>query len=242
MKHILVIAGTDSSGGAGLGRDVATATGFGLAVRPIVTAVTAQTDDALVMGHPMPLDLVRGQIETALSAGPPGAIKIGMLATAEIAATVAEALSGCTAPVVLDPVLATSSGGTLFAGGDLVPILPLVSLLTPNLPEAARLTGTGLAEHNRAIAAQAKALRSQGVGAVLIKGGHGSGPHSTDHLFDAAGHAQFSVPRLARGRRGTGCTLATAIACRLALGDDLHLACARAKEHVHRWISDVDQV
>ena len=242
MKHILVIAGTDSSGGAGLSRDIATASGFGIGVRPVVTAVTAQTDGALVMAQPMPTDLVQRQIDTALSAGPPAAIKIGMLAAAEIAVTVARALTGCPAPVVLDPVLASSSGGALFTGGNLAPIFPLVTLLTPNLNEAARLTGTDVAQDDGAIAAQAMRLRSQGVGAVLIKGGHGTGAGSTDHLFDAAGHAQFSAPRLQQGRRGTGCALATAIACRLALGDDLRLACGRAKDHIHGWISDAKQV
>ena len=241
MKRLLVIAGTDSSGGAGLARDIATATGHGCAVTPVVTAVTAQSDAAIRAIHPIPATTVRLQIETALEQAPPDAIKIGMLGTPDIAATVALALRNSDIPVVLDPVLKSSSGGTLSRTTGIAPLLALARLVTPNLPEAAALTHTSPAVEAAGIARQAKILRDMGATAVLVKGGHGDGPECTDHLFGPSGHFPFTSRRLARGRRGTGCTLSTAIACNLAWGHDMPAACQRAKTHVHRWLAEPGQ-
>ncbi len=238
MKRLLVIAGTDSSGGAGLTRDVAVATALGCAVTPVVTAVTAQTDDAIHDIHPIPSDVVRSQIEAAFEQGPPDAIKIGMLGMSDIAATLASALRDIDVPVVLDPVLKSTSGGVLTRKTRIEPLLARSTLVTPNIPEAAALTNSSCAVEGDDIAAQAAKLRAMGAGAVLVKGGHGEGAECIDHLFDPSGHFQLAARRLPVNRRGTGCALSTAIACHLALGQDLPEACRRAKAYVHRWISE----
>lgn len=238
MKRILVIAGTDSSGGAGLTRDTAVATELGCCVKPVVTCVTAQTNAAVHVIHHVPPWVVAAQIETAFAEAPPDAVKIGMIATAECGAAIAKALADHAVPIVIDPVLKSSSGGRLFLGDHLQSIFALATLLTPNLGEAAALTHRPPAVCDQEIEIQAKLLQQQGAQAVLIKGGHGSGAQCTDHLFDAMGHWRCSLPRLMKNRRGTGCSLATAIACNLASGHSLQAATRRAKQHIHRWIDD----
>lgn len=236
MKRILVIAGTDSSGGAGLTRDASTAQSLGLQPLPAVTAVTAQTDGRVVAIETMRPQLITRQIEAALACGPVHAIKIGMLGTAEIAEAVAKAIRDCPAPVVLDPVLKASSGGELSSGTLPENLLRQTDLITPNLPEAAMLTGQPQARSKAQIANQAKQILATGARAVLIKGGHGGGAMSVDHLFAPFGHRAYSAPRHHVGKRGTGCTLATAIACHLALGHDLGDACKSAKDYVQAWL------
>lgn len=234
---VLIVAGTDSSGGAGLLRDIAVARDLQCHARCAVTAVTAQTDRAVTTSQPMPAALVAAQLVAALADRPPGAIKIGMLATAEIVMTVADALKGCDVPVVVDPVLAASSGTALLTpdGVDALThhLLPQCTLITPNLSEAAALCDPA----DDTPARQADRLRRLGAQAVLIKGGHGQGHLSTDTLFAGEGQQAFSAPRLAVTRRGTGCTLSTAIACYLASGRDLRQACDAAKRYTHRWIA-----
>lgn len=237
MKTLLVIAGTDSSGGAGLTRDTATATTLGLQVKPVVTAVTAQSDGALHHCHPVPVAAIQTQFTAAFRDRPPDAVKIGMLATDDIVDAVADMLTYHPLPVVLDPVLKSSSGGVLLAGDGLRPLFPLVSLLTPNLDESAALTGRPFAETTSEIRHQAARLRASGASAVLIKGGHGTGSTCTDHLFRSTGHTAISAPRLPQTRRGTGCALATAIACYLAQGRTLDHACRLARRHVQVWLA-----
>ncbi|WP_282158392.1 bifunctional hydroxymethylpyrimidine kinase/phosphomethylpyrimidine kinase [Shimia thalassica] len=233
MTQIMIIGGTDSSGGAGLTRDTATAHALGVSVLPVVTAVTAQTDRAVVDMALMPPDLIAAQISAGFAGGRPSRVKIGMLGTRAIALVVAEALADCRVPVVLDPVLASTSGKSLLAGMLPEALIERADLITPNLVEAARLTGKG----DAGISDQASALLDRGAGAVLIKGGHGQGRDAVDHLFDQQGHYTFTAPRLAKGKRGTGCTLATAIACSLAQGKALDVACGEAKSFVHGWLS-----
>ncbi|MDO6478605.1 hydroxymethylpyrimidine/phosphomethylpyrimidine kinase [Shimia thalassica] len=233
MTQIMIIGGTDSSGGAGLTRDTATAHALGVSVLPVVTAVTAQTDWAVVDMALMPPDLIEAQISAGFAGGGPSCVKIGMLGTSVIAQVVAEALADCRVPIVLDPVLASTSGKSLLAGGLPQALIERADLITPNLVEAARLTG----KEDAGISDQARALLDRGAGAVLIKGGHGQGRDAVDHLFDQQGHYAFTAPRLAKGKRGTGCTLATAIACLLAQGKALDVACGEAKSFVHGWLS-----
>lgn len=233
MTRLLVIAGTDSSGGAGLTRDAAVAAELGGQVRPVVTAVTAQTDDAVSEIHPVPPPVVTAQIEAVFAKDPPEAVKIGMLATGETAEAVAWALARHAVPVVLDPVLKASSGGTLSPDEGIARLLPLATLLTPNLIEAAALSGLSAAP----VAAQAARLRATGAQAVLIKGGHGRGTDCTDHLFCKTGVHRFRTARLPHGKRGSGCALSTAIACRLADGASLPDACNRAKEFLQDWLT-----
>jgi hydroxymethylpyrimidine/phosphomethylpyrimidine kinase len=235
MTRVLIIAGTDSSGGAGLTRDTSVAAAHGVQVAPVVTAVTAQTDSGVSAIHPVTPDLVHDQISCALAA-PVDAVKIGMLGSAETAGAVADALNGTRCPVVMDPVLRASSGPALNrsdAFSLIAPLMEFITLLTPNLEEARVLAGLPDGRPD----ALAKAIGSRGVQASLIKGGHDTGEASVDLLqMPGAEPHRFSAPRLNRSQRGTGCALATAIACRLAQGHALPQACALAKRDIHNWI------
>jgi len=237
VSAVLVIAGSDSSGGAGLVRDLRTLTDLDTPALCALTAVTAQTDHAVVHSEVLPEHVVRAQIEAAFATRAVAAVKIGMLATAATVRVVAEALGPrAGVPVVLDPVLAASSGGTLLdedGRAALRGLLPRVALLTPNLPEAAALLGEAPAVTPSAVLAQARGLLALGVAAVLLKGGHGSGDEATDWLVTAGGEPRaLSAPRLAHGIRGSGCALASAIAAYLAHGLALADACQHAKEYV----------
>ena len=229
---VIVIGGTDSSGGAGLSRDIATLTELGCEARPLVTAVTAQTDLAVHAVAAISPDHVAQQLSSALATGPVSAIKTGMLHSRETVLAVAEVLADfATIPLVIDPVLASSSGTPLLDLDGIAAIkthlLPLCTLVTPNLPEARMLTGN---EHPEL---QAKALLKLGAAAVLVKGGHGDGEMSIDRLFQSdLPAAEFAAPRLNTSLRGTGCMLASAIAANLGLGKSRHEACSLAKEFV----------
>mgnify|MGYP000654549667 CR=1 FL=1 len=242
MTCVLLVGGTDSSGGAGLSRDVSFATRLGCFAKPVVTCVTAQTNSAVQKVHQVPTDVVAAQIETALNDQRPGAIKIGMVGTRTMANTIADALKSFTGPIVLDPVLKSTSGGQLGQSDALDRLLAMASLLTPNLDEAAALTGRMRRPGTDNVVKQAADLQKLGAKAVLIKGGHGTDVLCYDHLFDADGHLPIALPRLARGRRGTGCALATAIACFLASGSSLRDACQHGKAQVHNWIGETDAV
>jgi hydroxymethylpyrimidine/phosphomethylpyrimidine kinase len=241
MTRLLVIAGTDSSGGAGLTRDVSVAAALGVTVAPVVTAVTAQTQKGLVAAGLMPPDLVHSQTTAALETARPEAIKIGMLGSSEIAEIVAATLAEQGLPIVLDPVLKATSGGTLLEGGLPKALLSISTLITPNLPESAALTGLPEAADLTQITQQARTLQALGARAVLVKGGHATGQNAIDHLFDGDTHHAMSAPRLEVQKRGTGCALATAIACHLALGRDLKTACDLGKRHVHDWLARARQ-
>lgn len=245
MSTVLVIAGSDSSGGAGVVRDVRTLTRLDTRALCVVTAVTAQSDTHLAAVHVVPARLVRAQITAALATRRVDAIKIGMLATRATVLAVAAALPVTAPPVVLDPVLASSSGGELLdsAGRSALcaALLPRATLLTPNIPEAAALLGTGSAGSEAELLQQAAALLALGPQAVLLKGGHASGEEASDLLLArAAAPRRFSAPRSASTRRGTGCALATAIAAALAAGLTLEAACARAKQHVTELLQSAD--
>ena len=237
MTHLLVIAGTDSSGGAGLSRDIATAQAFGVSVCPVVTAVTAQTHGALHRIQPMPPDLIRAQIVAALDSVDITAIKIGMLGNGESVKAVADSLAPTGLPIVLDPVLRATSGGSLLTQAGmrvlLRDLMSLVRVVTPNLDELTQLSGLPAA----GIPTQVRALHQQGCPGVLVKGGHDTGPESIDQLFEHDGNTLLRAPRLAVQKRGTGCTLATAIACGLGSGHSLSTSCRFAKTHVQTWLA-----
>ena len=238
MTAVLVIAGSDSSGGAGLVQDVRTLTRFGAQVMCAVTAVTVQSVSQVIAVHPVPPDTVRAQIEAALATGRVGAIKIGMLATRAIALTVSACLPPrAQVPIVLDPVLASSSGAALLdAGGREVlreRLVPRATLVTPNIPEAAALLGTEPATTEEEVLRQAYAWLALGPAAVLIKGGHGSASEAVDLLLGAGrSPRRLIAPRITKTQRGTGCALASGIAAGLAAGLELGDACASAKRHV----------
>ncbi len=230
MTRVLLIGGTDSSGGAGLSRDVATAATLGAEAAPVVTAVTAQTDAGVRAVHPIPPETVAEQIRTA---GLVGAVKTGMLADAATVCAVAEALPR--APLVVDPVLAASSGRALLDAAGICALIdrliPHAALLTPNLPEFARLIrllGTDGSERDGI-----RALLGLGCGAVLLKGGHAQGKTCEDRLYLAKAPddpVHLRGPRRPVCLRGTGCRLATTIATRLAAGDGLVAAVTAARQ------------
>jgi hydroxymethylpyrimidine/phosphomethylpyrimidine kinase len=246
---VLVIAGSDSSGGAGIVRDLQALAAFGVEALCALTAVTAQTHARVLSVHHIPPEIVRAQIHCALEARAIAAIKIGMLGTRETVNAVADCLARHAAPpIVLDPVLLSSSGGVLLdeEGREAMRarLFPLATVLTPNIPEAASLCGVGHAggaafeSSPDALIAQARALRARGARAVLLKGGHARGPESTDLLLTEAGEPQWlASPRLPARCRGTGCALSSAIAASLAGGSSVEAACRGAKRYVHSLIT-----
>lgn len=235
--RLLCIGGLDSSGGAGLLRDAATAAEFGVACAAAATAITAQSDRAVTAVHPVPPDQVAAQIRAAAEAGI-GAVKIGMLGWAATVEAVAAALPE--APLVLDPVLAASSGRSLLDAAGLqallARLLPRAALVTPNLPELARLAAALGLDPAAGEAEAVAALRARGAAAVLVKGGHAApGDGCEDRLHLGPGHViAFAGPRFAGTLRGTGCQLASAIAAGLARGADLPAAVAAARAAVER--------
>jgi hydroxymethylpyrimidine/phosphomethylpyrimidine kinase len=241
--RVVAVGGLDPGGGAGLVRDGITARAWGAAVVLVGTAWTDQSRQGVRGFEPRPaasvVDAVRRAAEGA------AAVKIGMVATPELADAVVEALADFQGPVVLDPVLGASSGGALFAGppAGLMPLVRRATVTTPNLAEAAALSGLAVATLEEARAA-ARALAGAGARAVLVKGGHLSGA-AVDLLVDARGEEAFTAERLpGESPRGTGCALATAIAVGLGRGRGLREAVREAKgwlwEQIRgaRWIGD----
>lgn len=238
LPSVLVVAGSDSSGGAGLSRDVETVAAFGLRAAVTVTAVTVQTHGEVRAVELLPPALVARQMAAALEAESIGAVKIGMLGTGETGEAVASVLEEhAHLPAVLDPVLAASSGGALLEPQAIAVLrnrlFPTCALVTPNWPELARLTGNQPAESEEEAASQGDALLALGCRALLVKGGHAPGSRSTDILL-RPGHppARFDAPRLQARMRGTGCVLSSAIAVGLARGLGLEECIEEGKKYV----------
>jgi len=246
VTQILLIGGSDSSGGAGIGRDLRTLSDLdrNLIGVAVITAVTAQTDAHVQAVHLVPGNVVRNQITTALASNTIRAIKIGMLGTRDIVEAVARSLPSRTEiPIVLDPVLAASSGRALLDEEGrralIEQLLPRVTLVTPNIPETAALLGEPLLEDERDRRLEfGRRLLALGPEAVLVKGGHADGEAAVDLLITAAsGVITLSEPRMPGTLRGTGCGLASAIASGLAQGLPLVDACREAKRYVtSRWL------
>jgi hydroxymethylpyrimidine/phosphomethylpyrimidine kinase len=238
--RLLVIAGSDPSGGAGIQADLKTAQAFGVYAQTAITAVTVQDTTKVMSVNPVAPEIVRGQIEAALNDIGADAIKIGMLATAEIAAAVADVLETNAIPLVLDTVLLSSSGTPLLdeAGIAILKkrLFRRATLVTPNLPETEALTGIyPQSEHRLRNAAMVfKMLGNEG---VLFNGGHGEGDVVQDVLWTEGEFIPFEAPRQdTRHTHGTGCTLATAIACGLAQKLPLREAVTRAHVYVQQAI------
>lgn len=236
---VLVIGGSDSSGGAGIARDLCTLADFDVAGTTVVTAVTAQTHTRVESIHPVPPSSIRDQIVTALESNPVRAVKIGMLGTKQAVEAVASSLPHrMDLPIVLDPVLAASSGRALLddegRAALMETLLPRVTLLTPNRPETALLLGQAISsEEGTFIAECGQRLLGYGPRAVLIKGGHAEGDESVDFLITPElGVTMLKGPRLPGSVRGTGCALASAIAAGLAKELPLATACGEAKRYV----------
>ena len=241
--RLLAIAGSDSSGGAGLQADIKTASAFGAYTMTALTAVTAQDTAGIGAIHLVPAPVVRDQIERCLSDIGADAIKIGMLGSAEIAASVAATLAQLAKaiPRVVDPVMVATSGVALSDDATVEVIkrslFPGAALITPNLPEAARLCGFALKTGDDLLRA-GSVLLSLGPQAVLIKGGHGGSNTINDLLFvsNASPRAYIAKRVDTRHTHGTGCTLATAIACGLGEGMPLGDAIQRAHDFVQKAI------
>ena len=248
--RVLVIAGSDSGGGAGIQADLKTFSALGVYGTSVITALTAQNTTGVQAIHDVPPDFVARQIDSVFSDLAVNALKIGMLSRAAVIAAVADGLERHAAaiPIVLDPVMVATSGDRLIADDAVAALrerlLPRADLITPNLPEAAVLLGEALAEDEAGAAAQARRLVALGARAVLIKGGHGHGAMSVDHLVTADGHAQtFAAPRLTtQNTHGTGCTLSSAIAAGLARGLELPAAVTLAKDYLTAALNAADRL
>ncbi len=240
---VLVIAGSDSSGGAGIVRDLKVLADHDVEALCAITAVTAQTHGHVVSVHHVPPEVVRTQIRAALESTTVAAIKIGMLGTAATVTAVADSVPrGGTIPIVLDPVLLSSSGGVLLdepgRAEMCARLLPLATVLTPNIPEAGSLCGMAPAGSREALLEQARALLAAGAHAVLLKGGHAAGGQAEDLLLMANAAPQWlTSSRLDAQCRGTGCALASAIAAGLASGQSVEDACRNAKQYVFSMLA-----
>jgi hydroxymethylpyrimidine/phosphomethylpyrimidine kinase len=244
----LTIAGSDSSGGAGIQADLKTFAALGVYGASAITALTAQNTQGVRAIHDVPAEFVTQQIDAVLADLSVGAVKIGMLSQASIIAAVAKRLAREPAlPVVLDPVMVATSGDRLLAPAavDVLrrALLPLAAVVTPNVPEAAALLDAPLARSEADMRAQAEKLLALGARAVLIKGGHASGPESVDLLIEPSRETRLAATRItARNTHGTGCTLSAAVAAGLAKGLDLVAAVRAAKDFVTAAIAAADSL
>ncbi|UCH87063.1 MAG: bifunctional hydroxymethylpyrimidine kinase/phosphomethylpyrimidine kinase [Dehalococcoidia bacterium] len=236
-KTVMTIAGSDSSGGAGIQADLKTFAALGVYGTCAITAVTAQESTGVQAIHELPSELVAAQIDAVVRDMGVDAVKTGMLANAGIVRVVAERVRQHRLPnLVVDPVLAAKSGDPLLREDALSvlrgELLPLCTVVTPNIPEAEALVGRRL-KTDEDLQGAAQEIAALGAKNVVITGGHASGPEAVDLLYDGKGFWHFSEPRLATSHgRGVGCTFASAIAVRLAQGADIEEAVGSAKEYV----------
>lgn len=241
------IAGSDSGGGAGIQADLKTFSALGLYGTSAITAIPAQNTRGVFAVEAVSSDLVAAQIDAVLHDIPPQAIKIGMLASAEIVHAVARALRGYPGPVLLDPVMVAKSGDALLAeeaeAALVEHLLPRADVQTPNFPEAARLLDRGPAQDAEETEAQGRALLGLGARAVEVKGGHADGPTCIDRLVTASGVLAMEQPRLAtRNTHGTGCSLSSANVSELANSSALEAAVRRAQAWLHGAIRAADDL
>ena len=235
MRRVLTVAGSDSGGGAGIQADLKTMLACGVHAMSGVAVVTAQNSFGVQGTWPLPVEAVRAQLDSVLCDLGVDAVKTGMLGPAVLVEAVAERLSSVDAPLVVDPV-GVSSHGDAFLDGDALDVLrrlllPLATVVTPNLPEVEQLTGVRV-EDETGLRRGADAVLALGPRWVLVKGGHLRGD-AVDLLTDGTAEHVLSTPRLDnRHTHGTGCTLASAVASHLALGRDVPEAVRQAKAYV----------
>ena len=233
--RVLGIAGSDSGGGAGIQADLKTMLALGVHGMTVVTAVTAQNSLGVQGYWELPPEAVRAQLSSVLGDIGADAVKTGMLASATTVAAVCDELAGVAAPVVVDPVAVSKHGDALLADGTLETVrqrlLPLAAVVTPNLYEAELLTGMKISDEDGMLTA-ARIISGMGPRWVLIKGGHLAGP-PVDLLVGGNSQIRYPAERISSEHtHGTGCTLASAIASRLARGEDMPGAVKEAKAYV----------
>lgn len=248
IRNVLSIAGSDPSGGAGIQADLKAFSARGVYGMAVLTALTAQNTQGVSGVHPVPPQFVADQIEAIFADIRVDAVKIGMIANAAIAEAVADILAKHpNVPVVLDPVMIAKGGAALLAA-DAVDVLtrrllPLATVVTPNLPEAAALLHETEAKNRQDMARQALALADLGPAAVLVKGGHLEGRESPDVLANAGTLTWFEAYRLpTKNTHGTGCTLSSAIAAEIAKGLPLAEAVAAAKTYLAAAVAAAGQL
>jgi hydroxymethylpyrimidine/phosphomethylpyrimidine kinase len=243
----LTIAGSDSSGGAGIQADLKTFAALGVYGASVITALTAQNTTGVTGIHQVPAEFVTAQIDAVFSDLAIGAVKIGMVAQLSSIDAIVEGLKRWSPKhVVLDPVMVATSGDRLLAAEAVEALrrklIPCAVLITPNLPEAAALLDDPVAMSEAAIEHQGRRLLAMGCRAVLIKGGHGQGAESTDYFIDASGSRALAAPRIAtKNTHGTGCSLSSAIAAGLAKGEELETAIRNAKAWISAAIAAADR-
>ncbi len=243
----LTIAGSDSGGGAGIQADLKAFSALGVYGASVITAITAQNTQTVTAVQKVATNVVAAQINAILDDLAVNAIKIGMLSSPEIIATVATQLKDCCAPIVLDPVMVAKSGDALLqpeaASTLITDLLPIATVLTPNLPEAARLLGQPVAVTTDQMLVQGTALLALGPKAVLMKGGHADGPFCTDFLITKDNLVELTAPRIATGNtHGTGCTLSASIAAGLAKGQGLESSVRYAHSYLQGAIAQADKL
>jgi len=244
----LTIAGSDSSGGAGIQADLKTFAALGVYGACVLTALTAQNTQGVIGIHDVPAEFIAKQIDAVFSDLAVAAVKIGMLSQVSAIEAVAFGLDRHYAKnIVLDPVMVAASGDRLLAADAIATLrrllIPRALVITPNLPEAAALLDSNLARDEIEMEAQARALMELGSGAVLIKGGHGEGPESVDLLVHGGSVTRLAAPRInTRNTHGTGCTLSSALAAGLAKAVDLVSAARAAKDYVTAAIVAADRL
>jgi hydroxymethylpyrimidine/phosphomethylpyrimidine kinase len=233
-RTVLVFAGADPSGGAGIAADILAIGAQGAHALPVITALTVQDNDRVYEVLPVDGEVVSRQALVLMKKVRIDAVKIGIPGNRANADVIADVigklrLAQPRLPVVLDPVLASGAGDALTRVDALARLLPLASVIVPNLPEAKALSDAA-----GTVAEQAASLRARGCGDVLVTGGHAEGALVVNHWFGKHGEQQWHWPRLPGAFHGSGCTLAAAIAARLAWGDDMEHALYTAQQYCHR--------
>lgn len=248
IPNVLTIAGSDSSGGAGIQADLKAFSALGAYGASVITALTAQNTRGVTAIHTPDPGFITAQLDAVFDDVRIDAVKIGMLANAQIVRAVADALRRYQPKhVVLDTVMISKSNHALLAPEAVAALrdelLPLAGLLTPNLPEAGALLGVSAASDEAGMIEQAEALRALGARAVLMKGGHLTAPDSPDWLIQDSGTLRLAAPRIpVKNTHGTGCTLSSAIAALLPQRADLASAVADAKQYLTGALRESDRL
>ncbi|MCX4162108.1 MULTISPECIES: bifunctional hydroxymethylpyrimidine kinase/phosphomethylpyrimidine kinase [Paraburkholderia] len=248
IPNVLTIAGSDSGGGAGIQADLKAFSALGAYGASVITALTAQNTRGVTAIHTPDAGFVTTQLDAVFDDIRIDAVKIGMLANAQIARAVADALRRYRPKhIVLDTVMISKSNHALLAADAVAAVrdelLPLASLVTPNLPEAAALLGEAAVTDEAGMIRQGEALRALGAQAVLMKGGHLAAADSPDWLIQESGTLRLGGPRVpVKNTHGTGCTLSSSIAALVAQRDDLASAVAEAKAYLTGALQASDQL